>query len=120
MRLFSKRAKELLSDDETKKFDDSHEGLTNKIELIDKVLKSIKNEECQLYYEIINKLHSLKDICDDEIRLKARKKILLKEHQEHYIDSEPKGYGYRFFNITQNEIDSIKESLSFTVEEFNN
>lgn len=120
MRVFSEEVKELLSDEQIKILDKSNKKLNKEVDVIDSVLEKIKEKEDVLLYEISNKLHELKELSGDEIRLKSRKRVLLKEHQEHYFDISSYGHGFTHFNLIKNEINELKTMLEDTVYEFNN
>ena len=120
MRVFSDVAQALLSDDEIKILDKTDKKLNKEVDAIDSILEKIKEKEEVLVYEIINKLHELKGLADDEIRLKSRKRILLKEHQEHYYDINYYGHGFTHFNHIKSEISDAKERLEHIAEEFKN
>lgn len=120
MRVFSDVAQALLSDDEIKILDKTDKKLNKEVDAIDSIIEKINDKEDVLLYEIVNKLHELKELSGDEIRLKSRKKVLLKEHHEHYFETSQYGHGFTQFSHIANEIKELKTMLKDTVYEFNN
>lgn len=120
MRVFSEVSQSLLSDDEINVLNKTDKKLNKEIDVINSILEKIKEKEDVLLYEIVNKLRELKELSGDEIRLKSRKRVLLKEHQEHYFEISKYGHGFTQFSHIANEIKELKTMLKDTAYEFNN
>lgn len=120
MRVFSEVAQALLSDEEIKVLDKSNKKLNKEVDAIDNILKKIKEKETELVFEVLSKLNEIKEMAEDDIRLRNRKRKLLKDHQEHYFDPNHRGNGFAHFNHIEREIHDLKTMLEDTVEEFKN
>lgn len=120
MRVFSDVAQALLSDDEIKILDKTDKKLNKEVDAIDSIIEKINDKQDVLINEILNKMRDLSKISADEIRLRSRKRVLLKEHQEHYCDFNYRGNGISKFNYIRREAESCKTILEEEVEEFNN
>lgn len=120
MRVFSEVSQSLLSDDENKVLDKTNKKLNREVDAIDSIIKKINDKQGELINKILSNLHDLREISADEIRLRSRKRVLLKENQEHYYDLNYRGNGISNFNYISHEAESLKTMLEKVVEEFNN
>lgn len=120
MRVFSKVSQSLLSDEEIKILDKTDKKLNKEVDAINSIIEKINDKQDVLINEIINKMRDLSEISADEIRLRSRKRVLLKEHQEHYCDFNYRGNGISKFNYIRREAESCKTILEEEVEDFNN
>lgn len=120
MRVFSEVAQSLLSDDEIKVLDKTDKKLNKEVDAINSIIEKINDKQDVLINEILEKMRELNELSMDEIRLRSRKRVLLKEHQEHYCDFNYRGNGISKFNYIRCEAESYKTILEEEVEEFNN
>lgn len=120
MRVFSDVAQALLSDDEIKILDKTDKKLNKEVDAVNSIIEKINDKQGILINEILSNLHDLREISADEIRLRSRKRVLLKEHQEHYYDFNYRGHGFLNFNYIKREAERLKNMLEDVVEEFNN
>lgn len=120
MRVFSEVSQSLLSDDEIKVLDKTNKKLNKEVDAINSIIEKINDKQGVLINEILSNLHDLREISADEIRLRSRKRVLLKENQEHYCDINFCGNGISNFNYIRHEAESCKNLLEKVVEEFNN
>lgn len=120
MRVFSDVAQALLSDDEIKILDKTDKKLNKEVDAVNSIIEKINDKQGVLINEILSNLHDLREISADEIRLRSRKRVLLKEHQEHYCDFNYRGNGISKFNYIRREAESCKTILEEEVEDFNN
>lgn len=119
MRVFSDVAQALLSEDEIKILDKTDKKLNKEVDVINSIIEKINDKQEVLINEILSNLHDLREISADEIRLRSRKRVLLKEHQEHY-NSLNCDNGVLNFNYIKSEAESCKNLLKDTAYEFNN
>ncbi|QYG30104.1 hypothetical protein K0O13_08315 [Mammaliicoccus sciuri] len=120
MRVFSEVSQSLLSDEEIKVLNKTDKKLNKEVDAINSIIEKINDKQGILINEILSNLHDLREISADEIRLRSRKRVLLKEHQEHYCDFNYRGKGISNFNYISHEAESLKTMLEKVVEEFNN
>lgn len=120
MRVFSEVSQSLLSDNEIKVLDKSDKKLNKEVDAINSIIEKINDKQGVLINEILSNLHDLREISADEIRLRSRKRILLKEHKEHYCDLNYCGKGISKFNYIKCEAESCITILEEEIENFNN
>lgn len=120
MKMFSEVSQSLLSDDEIKVLEKSDKQLNKEVGTINSIIEKINDKQGVLINEILSNLHDLREISADEIRLRSRKRVLLKEHQEHYCDFNYRGKGISKFNYIKCEAESCITILEEELEEFNN